>query len=78
MRRRLLAALALFTLALLALGTTVGSAQTVTIGQTLPGSGACATAWFVQTSPASYAVPAGNGISPRGARSRAAPAARWA
>jgi hypothetical protein len=60
MTKRLLAALALFTLALLALGTTVASAQTVTIGQTLPGSAACAEAWFVQTSPASYAVPAGN------------------
>jgi hypothetical protein len=61
MRKRLLAALALFALALLALGTTVASAQTVTIGQTLPGSTACgADGWFIQTSPASYAVPAGN------------------
>src|SRR5262245_9163428 len=60
MTKRLLAALALFTLVLLALGTTVATAQTVTIGQTLPGSSSCAQAWFVQTSPATYAVPAGN------------------
>jgi hypothetical protein len=63
MTRRPLAALALFTLALIALGTTVSSAAPVTIGQTLPGSTNCASAprlWFIQTSPASYAVPAGN------------------
>jgi hypothetical protein len=58
MTRRLLAALALFTLAL---GTTVSSAAPVTIGQTLPGSTRCfGDGWFIQTSPASYAVPAGN------------------
>lgn len=58
MTRRLLAALALFTLAL---GATVGSAASVTIGQTLPGSTRCfGDLWFIQTSPASYAVPAGN------------------
>jgi hypothetical protein len=61
MTKRLLAALALFTLVLLALGTTFASAQTVTIGQTLPGSESCSgPAWALQTSPASYAVPAGN------------------
>jgi hypothetical protein len=63
LRNRLLAALALFTLVLITLGTGVASAQTVTIGQTLPGSVACggpSTVWFIQTSPPSYAVPAGN------------------
>jgi hypothetical protein len=59
MRKRLLAALAPFTLALLALGTTVASAQTVTIGNTFS-SIPCATAFTVQTANAAYVVPAGN------------------
>src|SRR3954453_9543701 len=61
MKRLCLAALVLFTLAVLPLGATAASAaDPVTIGQTLPGSGLCAPSWFIQTSPASYAVPAGN------------------
>jgi hypothetical protein len=59
MRKRLLAALALFTLALLALGTTVASAQTVTIGSTFSAV-PCATAYVVQTGNSAYVVPAGN------------------
>lgn len=59
MTKRLLAALALFTLALLALGTTVGSAQTVTIGNTFP-SESCSSAVIVQTANSAYVVPAGN------------------
>jgi hypothetical protein len=59
MTKRLLAALALFTLALLALGTTVASAQTVTIGSTFP-AGPCNPAFTVQTANSAYVVPAGN------------------
>jgi hypothetical protein len=57
--KRLLAALALFTLVLLALGTTVASAQTVTIGNTFSAA-SCNTAYAVQTANSAYVVPAGN------------------
>jgi hypothetical protein len=51
----------LSTLAAVAVGVTAASAATpATVGQTLPGSSLCATSWFVQTSPASYAIPAGS------------------
>jgi len=61
MKRPSLVALALFTLAVLPLGATAASAaEPVTVGQTLPGSTVCAPFWFVQTSPATYAVPDGN------------------
>jgi hypothetical protein len=60
MTKRLFAALALFTLALLALGTTVGSAATtVTIGSTFSAAG-CNTAYAVQTGNSTYVVPAGD------------------
>ena len=59
MRKRLLAVLALFTLGLLALGTTVASAQTVTIGNTFPAQ-LCSPAFIVQTANSAYVVPAGN------------------
>jgi hypothetical protein len=61
MRRPALASLALVMVVALALGTaTASAAEPVTVGQTLPGASLCATSWFVQTSPSSYAVPAGN------------------
>ena len=58
--KRLLAAFALFTLALLALGTTVASAQTVTIGNTFSSALFCNQAVVVQTANSAYVVPAGN------------------
>ncbi len=61
MMKRLLAALALLTLALLALATGVGSAATTaTIGNTFSSALFCNPAVIVQTADPAYVVPAGN------------------
>ena len=61
MMKRLLAALALLTLALLALATGVGSAATTaTIGNTFSSALFCNPAVIVQTADPAYVVPGGN------------------